>query len=193
VADAAYFVTFRLKGPLPASILAEHSQALAELKARNASDRELETAERRHFRKIEDILDAGRMGAHDLDDPRVARLVGDAFTWLREERHWRVYAAVAMPNHVHCCLRNQNGRTAKLSEDMGSVKKFVAKRANKELKRHGALWQSENYDHWCRTAGEVERCVSYTVNNPVRAGLVRKVNEWPWLWIDKEAFPEVGQ
>jgi hypothetical protein len=76
--------------------------------------------------------------------------------------------------------------------DTGSgMKKYVARKANALLNRAGAFWQSENFDHWCRTSAEVERCVSYVKNNPFRAGLVRRPEDWPWVWVDRETFPDV--
>ena len=61
-----------------------------------------------------------------------------------------------------------------LSDIMHSLKSYTAHEANKILKRHGAFWQSESYDHWVRDEDELERIVDYIANNPVKAGLVRE-------------------
>lgn len=191
VADRPCFVTFRLKGTLPRHVTEEYKQAMERLIDSNANRAAILATQRRHFTRIEKILDAAEMGARYLERPDVAALVIGAFDWLDRERGWDTHATVVMPNHVHCCLRNRSGRSAKLADDIGSLKKFVALRANRILGRSGSLWQSENFDHWCRGSSKIEGSVVYIRDNPVKAGLVTRAEDWPWLRIDRERFPHL--
>jgi hypothetical protein len=43
-----------------------------------------------------------------------------------------------------------------------------------------AFWQDESYDHWIRSARELEEIISYVEGNPVNAGLVSTEEQWPW-------------
>lgn len=43
-----------------------------------------------------------------------------------------------------------------------------------------AFWQDESYDHWVRSGEEFERIVRYIEANPVRAGLLERVEDWRW-------------
>jgi putative transposase len=62
-----------------------------------------------------------------------------------------------------------------------AVKKTSAKQANLILGRAGhPFWQDESYDHWVRDEREFDRIVGYIEWNPVRAGLVVRVEDWPW-------------
>ena len=61
---------------------------------------------------------------------------------------------------------------------MQSLKGFSAARCNCQLGSHGTFWQQESYDHWVRDADELERIIRYIENNPVKAGLVIRPEDW---------------
>ena len=65
---------------------------------------------------------------------------------------------------------------------MPSIKRHTALEANRLLQRSGAFWQDESYDHYFREEGEWARTVGYVLNNPVKAGLVKHWQDWPWSW-----------
>ena len=56
------------------------------------------------------------------------------------------------------------------------------------LKREGAFWQSESYDHVVRNDVELKRIIAYVLNNPVKAGLVENWQDWPYSYVN-EAYP----
>jgi hypothetical protein len=64
--------------------------------------------------------------------------------------------------------------------DMHSVKLYSARHCNKLLGTRGAFWQDESYDHCVFDFEELGRVVEYVEKNPVRAGLVRIPEEWPF-------------
>ena len=57
-----------------------------------------------------------------------------------------------MPNHVHVVLRILPGQD--LAKVLHSWKSFTAKMANQMLRRDGAFWQREYYDHLVRDEHE---------------------------------------
>jgi REP element-mobilizing transposase RayT len=65
---------------------------------------------------------------------------------------------------------------------MHSLKSYTANEANKLLKRSGAFWETESYDHVIRDEREYYRTIAYVLNNPVKAGLVRNWRDWPWSY-----------
>ena len=58
-----------------------------------------------------------------------------------------------------------------LTNILTSLKKYTALRANRLLRRSGAFWQDESYDHVIRDDGELDRTIWYVLQNPVQAGL----------------------
>ena len=65
---------------------------------------------------------------------------------------------------------------------MQSLKRYTARQANKILGREGAFWQDESYDRMIRDGEEYARIIDYVLENPVKAGLVSKWEEWRWTY-----------
>src|SRR5437879_3839430 len=62
----------------------------------------------------------------------------------------------------------------------------LAAESNKLLGQTGRpFWQDESYDRLVRNANEFQRIESYILQNPVRAGLARSAEEYPWLSISR--------
>lgn len=181
VADRTYFVTIRLKGSLPAAVVDELRCERETLLARNPSSDEIDRARQREFLRIEANLDAAKSGARFLDSGSLADLVCKAFEWLESQKGWIVHALCVMPNHVHGVMRNTQSRNDELNRDMGILKGFTAREANRLLKRTGQpFWADENFDHWCRNDEKLRDAVRYTALNPVKAGLAASWRNWPW-------------
>jgi putative transposase len=53
-------------------------------------------------------------------------------------------------------------------------------RFTNEIFRTGQFWQAESFDHWVRNEGQFVRVKKYIEHNPVKAGLVSKIEDWPW-------------
>lgn len=63
-----------------------------------------------------------------------------------------------------------------------SLKRYTAMECNKVLQREGAFWQSESYDRIIRNEQELDRTITYVMNNPVKAGLVKKMKDWEYSY-----------
>ena len=44
------------------------------------------------------------------------------------------------------------------------------------------LWQKEYWDRFIRDERHFSRAVNYIMENPVKAGLVGKAEDWQWSW-----------
>jgi len=156
------FVTFRLCDSLPID-------ALDRWRAEHAEDDK--------FRKrIEEFLDAGH-GECWLRDDRVAQIVEDALLF-HHGRKYDLRAWVIMPNHGHVMLTPRKGQH--LPSVMHSIKSFTATAANKVIGRSGQFWQHESFDRYIRNNRHYAAVVRYIENNPVKAGLCAKPEDWRW-------------
>jgi putative transposase len=182
VADCTYFVTMRLNGTLPRSVVDEMIAGRQQLVDAGCDDDELWlNLYRKQFLEIEGILDAVSDGtAYTLTHPEVGRVILASFDWLAHEAGWVIRAATIMPTHIHVVMRNDAGRSGALMDDLEKLKRFTGREANKILKRRGRFWAREDFDHWCRTPEKVAAAVRYVRNNPVKAGLVRIWQDWEW-------------
>ncbi len=162
--EATYFVTFRLFDSLPAVALERIKQT------KPGGD---------YAERLDAYLDRGS-GASFLKDPRVAKLVVDALRHFDGARY-HLHAWCVMPNHVHVIFSVLPARTPalRLSSIIQSWKSFTAKEANRLLARTGSFWQREYYDHLVRDDEDFVRCIEYTINNPVKAGLCERWEDWP--------------
>jgi REP element-mobilizing transposase RayT len=184
VAERTHFVTIRLHGTIPAQVVEElRAERESLLRIAATDERRQLDLQRRQFLRVEGILDACRNENAWLREPAVVKGVMGNLDWLRN-RGWLLLAVVAMPNHMHMLMRNGEGRTADLLEDVGQFKNYTARVANRSMGRRGSFWAREDFDHWCRTPEKVESAVRYVRDNPVKAGMVRQWREWPWLVVD---------
>ena len=123
---------------------------------------------------VEQYLDSGH-GACYLRDPRVASIVENAFLFFDNKRY-RLLAWAIMPNHVHVLA--EMFPNFDLPAVIHSWKSFTAKEANKVLGRTGEFWQREYFDTYIRNETHLSAAVNYIHDNPVKAGLVSKPEDW---------------
>jgi putative transposase len=157
-----YFVTFRL--------------ADAVLLRNNAVSREIRAKDD----PVELMMEYDpplTLGSCLLGDPRITQIVQQAVVHFENERYL-LGAWCVMPNHVHAVIVP----TAKhgLATVLHSWKSFTAHEINKLLERAGPIWERESFDHFIRSESAVNGFVSYTEENPVAAGLVRRPSDWPF-------------
>ena len=88
-----------------------------------------------------------------------------------------VWAWCLMPNHVHLILvpADEDGLRRALSR----VHRTYAGRIHERLRRTGHFWQGR---FGCVAMDEAHLCAAfrYVALNPVRAGLVKHAQDWPW-------------
>lgn len=94
-------------------------------------------------------------------------------------------AFVLMPDHLHWLLQLQQGT---LSALVGDFKANAAKVVHRALGQSGTpLWQRGFHDHALRRDEDLRAAARYLIANPLRAGLVRRVCDYPhWdaVWVD---------
>ncbi len=181
--DAIYFVTFRLYGTLPKEILFElqaEKRSLFpqhDLKKSLLSWHEQKVFFRWYSDRVDAYLDQGH-GECWLNNPEIAPLVANALLFFEGTRY-QLHAWVIMPNHVHSVFHPLQAWT--LSNITKSWKGYTALQANRLLNRKGQhFWQEESHDHLCRDDEDLAHCCTYTIMNPVKAGLCRTPEEWRW-------------
>ena len=176
-----YFVTFRLEGTLPQEVLRQYQAERESLLAKMRGPQDLSPEDRRRLfelysQKIEAYLDTGR-GECWLKERPIAELVAGALRFFDNQRY-ELGAWVLMPNHVHVILRPLG--THLLDQILKSWKGFTAREANKLLHRTGeSFWSREYYDHLVRDDAERVRLADYIHDNPVKAGLCARWEDWP--------------
>lgn len=87
-------------------------------------------------------------------------------------------AWVIMPDHLHWLIVL---RERALEDTVRDFKSSAARKVNRMRGMTGALWQSGFHDHAVRRDEDIQALARYIVANPLRAGLVSRVGDYP-LW-----------
>ena len=192
-----FFVTFRLTGSLPSSVISRLKEAYAkdikildkitDIKKRKEK---IYLAQKRYFGKFDNLLDGSDQGPVWLKDDEIASIVYNAILFYDADKY-DVYCFCIMPNHVHM-LFFMAGVDKSITEvknsyyivtnSLQSLKKYTAGKANKVLTKTGEFWQHESYDHVVRNKRELENIYNYILQNPVKAGLVNNWRDWKWTY-----------
>jgi REP element-mobilizing transposase RayT len=90
----------------------------------------------------------------------------------------RTFAWVLMPDHLHWLLALGDGT---LGDAVRAMKSVSARAVNAQNGSMGRVWQKGYHDHAVRVEEDVRALAHYVVANPLRAGLVRRLGDYP-LW-----------
>jgi len=119
-----------------------------------------------------------------FNDFYVARCFIGMLRDLDLTRDRQCLAWVVMPDHVHLLLIL--GDNIALSHWVRLLKGRSARQLNDLLNRQGPLWQPGFHDHALRQEEDVRSVARYIVANPLRAGLVSAIGDYPhWdcVWL----------
>jgi len=96
------------------------------------------------------------------------------------ERHgWAIGRYVIMPDHVHFfCASELEAKP--LPKFMQLWKQWTSKRIVREQRFALPVWQTEFFDHILRSSESYGQKWEYVRENPLRAGLVAKIDDWPF-------------
>jgi len=88
-----------------------------------------------------------------------------------------VWAYCLMPNHVHLIAAPSEERA--LAEAVGATHVRYTRLINRREQWSGYLWQGR-FASFPMDEDYLLACARYVGLNPVRAGLVRRAEDWPW-------------
>ena len=126
---------------------------------------------------------------HLFQSKRMAQLLVTVLLHYRNEKKYLLHEFVVMPNHFHLLITPAES----LERALQFIKGGFSYRAKKELGLGGEIWEKSFYDHRVRDLGEYERCRDYIHRNPVKRGLVVRVEDYPWSSAARFALDEVPQ
>ncbi len=197
-----FFVTYRLDGSLPVETIkklkAEREKELRKISGydnKKIRYEKYKEYQKIYFGKFDKLLDGSNYGPHWLKNEEVANTVKELIHSF-DKKYYELICYCIMPNHVHQVFTPTNIYIDRLKESLTEanasvyivtkilqdLKSKTALKANKILNRTGTFWQHESYDHVVRDDKELKRIVEYVLNNPVKAGLCKKWEDWKWCY-----------
>ena len=111
-------------------------------------------------------------------DWRIGRLLVAELRAVTEHAYADSLAWVVMPDHLHWLMVPG---TESLDAAVRRIKSRSARSIHRRLGMSGALWQKGYHDRAVRKEDDIRGLARYIIANPVRAGLVESVGDYP-LW-----------
>jgi putative transposase len=108
---------------------------------------------------------------------KIARLFIENILGYQQQKKYLLHEFVVMPDHFHLIL-TPTGIT--LERSMQLVKGGFSFQLNKNLKAKRDIWQPSFADRGVRDSLEYAKYKDYIWQNPVKRGLVRTPEEYPY-------------
>lgn len=194
---ATFFVTFSLYNSLPVPIAkalkAERTNDREEIKTDkkltdSEKEKKLEEIERKYFLKYDAILDSETYGDRYLSETTCMEIMKEVMAEY-DGKYYLLEAYCVMPNHVHLLIDTSiqlpiDGsdivieKYKYLFQIMNKIKGKTGLLLNKHCGTSGQVWEYESFDKYIRNAIHFQRSLHYTLNNPVKATLVKEWSDW---------------
>jgi len=113
-----------------------------------------------------------------------ARLLSQELRRLHDDGNVVSLAWVVMPDHLHWMI--QLNDCWSLPRVIKNLKARSALAINRHMSQQGSLWQRAYYDRAVRKDEDFRQVARYIIANPLRAGLVQDVGDYPhWdcIWM----------
>ena len=106
-----------------------------------------------------------------------ARIVVKSMQELNDCGYVDSLSWVVMPDHLHWLIQLSDEHT--LTEVVKRLKAQSAHSINQYLNSSGSVWQRSYFDRCLRKEEDVKGVSRYIVANPLRAGLVKEIGDYP--------------
>jgi putative transposase len=126
-----------------------------------------------------------------LTDTRARACLRLAWQETRRRSYFDVVALCLLPDHLHCVWKLPEGdcdfslRWSRIK--VGFTRRYLGaggtecdQNPSRNRKRERGLWQRRFWEHQIRDEQDLQRHVDYVHYNPVKHGLVERVEDWPW-------------
>jgi putative transposase len=108
-----------------------------------------------------------------FEESKCAQLILDTLNFYRKRGDIDLYGFVIMPDHVHLVVR-LNGEIT-ISWWMDRFKSYIARKLGK-----GPIWQQGYWSEVVPNIAFLEQKLQYIHNNPVRAEIVERAEDFEW-------------
>ena len=168
-AESVQAITFGLDDSVPASVICDWKTELVSIPDDLTRQKEL-------HRRIARYEDAGH-GSSVLKHADCAAIVQNKLIAGHPDSY-RLLDWCIMPNHVYVLCKL--GRSSSQGEIVRSWKGGSSIAINRLLNRSGPFWMVDYFDRFIRDFDHLQDCRTYIRNNPIKAGLCEKPEDWPY-------------
>ncbi|MNZ34887.1 Transposase IS200 like protein [compost metagenome] len=139
-----------------------------------------------------------------LTNPDIRLALRHAIQDVRNTRPFQIDAWVILPDHLHAIWTLPEG-DADFSNRWRLIKRHVSNAcggryfrpdlltSRRSTKRQSTLWQQRFWEHRIRNEQDFQQHFDYLHGNPLKHGLVCRVQDWPWSsfhrWVKQGIYP----
>jgi len=120
-------------------------------------------------------INCANRGVNQLATDPVSRGLFDAASYYHRHGRWHVELLMLMPDHVHMLVSFKWDPGNGMGRLVADWKRFTCNSM-------GIGWQRDYFDHRIRSESDHQSTWYYIQQNPVRAGLVTRFEDWPFVW-----------
>jgi putative transposase len=114
-------------------------------------------------------------GVNQLAHSTLAERIFETIKHRNREGIWFVHLALIMPDHVHLLVAFP-ASDKRMQTIVSKWKEWTAKSLSIQ-------WQRDFFEHRLRKEESRREKADYILANPVRAGLVARTEDWPYVFI----------
>ena len=114
-------------------------------------------------------------GNNQLAHRRVADRLFETIQNRNSGAVWYVRLALIMPDHVHLLIS--------FPDTEKRVQTIISKWKEWTAKSLSINWQRDFFEHRLRKEESLREKADYILANPTRAGLVERVEDWPYVFV----------
>ncbi len=115
-----------------------------------------------------------------LDTVKIHEVLRDEWEGMHRRHGWLIGRYVIMPDHVHFFASPLCEASRPLEHAIAKWKEWTARQCLRVLAAKPPFWQAGFFDHVLRSDESRSAKWSYVHANPVRAGLVKRPEDWPY-------------
>ncbi|MDR0525371.1 MAG: transposase [Spirochaetaceae bacterium] len=115
-------------------------------------------------------------GSHDLQEPRFKQAFLDFVKKTKKKFSFELWNFCVLDNHIHFLMKPGPGES--LSKIMQYLKSRFARWWNKMHNITGSLWGRRFFSRIIKDEADFARVSEYIDENPVKAGLAKKPEQW---------------
>ncbi|MCE0523122.1 MAG: hypothetical protein LV480_09450 [Methylacidiphilales bacterium] len=113
-------------------------------------------------------------GVNQFCNLKVGSAIFESISYRNKAGIWFCHLALLMPDHIHLLVNFPD--IPFFSRVIGDWKHWLSR-------QHSISWQENFFDHRIRKEESFGEKAEYILQNPVRAGLIDKAENWPYVWI----------
>ena len=120
-------------------------------------------------------------GCNQLATPDMSQGIFETVSFRQCSRQWWPHLFLIMPDHIHSLM------TFPRSDE--SIKSIITNWKEWTAKRLRIHWQRDFFEHRLRSDESRREKADYIMHNPVRDGLVKHPEDWPYVYFASGAHP----